>query len=132
MSDFLPKSHPKGLFFRLLLVPIVLVKCLRSYFLGNVLWGGYLHAGGILGCVLENNSCKGVRSRSKQRERLNCDAAATKGLVDPLDVSGAELALQRCLKLRQGYFTPKSTSHWVRLWEGLSAWMKQLPLARTT
>lgn len=50
---------------------------------------------------------------------MNCDAAATKGLADPMEISGAELAFLRCLTLRQGYFTPKSISHWVKLREEL-------------
>lgn len=60
----------------------------------------------------------------EQREKLNYDTTPAKGLVDPMEISGAELALQRCLKLRQGYFTPRSTSHWVRLWEEPSAYVK--------
>lgn len=36
-----------------------------------------------------------------------------------MEISGAELALLRRLKLRRGYFPPKSTSRWIRLWEGL-------------
>lgn len=85
-----------------------------------------MHAGGLLGAVLENNTCKGVRKIGVSRGVSRSDAPATKGLADPVEISGAELALLRCLSLRQGYITPKSISHWVKLR------VMQPPLARAT
>lgn len=67
-----------------------LPKCLRCGTLGNCLWEGNLHAGGLLGHSLRNQRpISGEQSRSVRWEELHCDAAAQQSHGELRNGSGA-------------------------------------------